>query len=161
MKNFKILILTLGSPSKSYHKDIISLSKKNSKFPIDILHLKKEQIPPDPSDTQILSILESEGEVIEKVLKKSDYVIALDIDDANARGCTQIPLSANPQKRLKQALQSAKNLGKTRLVFLVGSSYGMSEKTKKSADFILSFGKITLNHQIVPPIIIKLLNVTL
>ncbi len=150
MKDFKILILTVGSPSKAYHKDIMSISKKKSNIPIDLLHLKKEQIPPDPSDAQILSILESEGDAIKKVLKKSDYVVALDI---GAR--------FRDKNGLKKALQSAKNLGKTRIVFLVGSSYGMSEKTKNSADFILSFGKITLNHQILPPIISELLNITL
>ena len=45
-------------------------------------------------------------------------------------------------------LKEVKNMGKSSACFLIGSSFGISQKVKDKADFKLSMGKMTFPHHL-------------
>ena len=45
-------------------------------------------------------------------------------------------------------LKDVKNSGKSSACFLIGSSFGISQKVKDKADFRLSMGKMTFPHHL-------------
>ena len=89
---------------------------------------------PDYLYLDIAIALPKEEEKILPLLK--GRVIALAIEGKN--------LSS---EEFSKTFQKYKEQGVSEITFLIGSSYGLSEKIKKSADFLLSFSKMTFPHQ--------------
>lgn len=86
-------------------------------------------------------ILQAEGkEIIEKI---SGYVILLDI---NGREVSS--------EEMATKLENIQNRNST-ITFIIGGSYGVSEEIKKKADERLSFGKITLPHNLARVVLLE------
>lgn len=47
------------------------------------------------------------------------------------------------------------SLSNSEITFIIGGSYGVSEKVKEQADFRLSFGKITLPHNLARVVLVE------
>ena len=88
----------------------------------------------EPSEKEKEKILQEEGKRI--LAKVEGCVVALDIDG------TQLT-STQLSQRL-EALQQKFSC----LTFVVGGSYGLSQEVKNATQLRLSFGKITLPHQL-------------
>lgn len=80
----------------------------------------------------------AEGELILAALSASDYVALLD-----ERGET--PTSV----QFADFIQKTMLTGKKRLVFVVGGPYGFSDAVYSRADKLVSFSKMTFNHEMI------------
>lgn len=152
----EILIITVGAPSKEYHKKIIEDKLKLHNNKIKILNLKEVYTPAKSNEKEIFIILEKESENIIKIINKEDYKIILDISSQNL--LVKDKSVYGNGINLKDIIKKAKDASKKRLVFIIGSSFGLSEKIKKLSDFSLSLGNLTLNHQIVPALLLEILD---
>ena len=89
--------------------------------------IREEKLPDRPSPGEIRLALDKEGARMLEALPNRVCGIALCIE-GDARGCSAF-------------------------AFMIGSSNGLSETVKKSADFKLSFSKMTFPHQLMQVIL--------
>ena len=141
-----IKLITLGKIKEQYFKDaILEYSKRITRFDkIEIVELNDLSIPENPSEKEIDKILDSEAYQILNKINQDDYLFVLAIEgqliDSN---------------QLSESIRNIKIEGHSNIVFVIGSSYGLSEKVKQRADKLISFGKITLPHQLIRVVLVE------
>lgn len=101
-----------------------------------VTELAENRLPDKPSEAQIRSALEEEAGRIFTAAGNS-AVVALCIEG-----------EAVPSERLAELLRSAAVSGTSAISFVIGSSYGLSERVKKKADLRLSMSAMTFPHQL-------------
>lgn len=131
-------IICVGRLSKSFLRDgCDEYIKRIAPFAkIGITEIAEERLGDAPSDRQISSALQKEGARILEKIPKGSYVIAMCIE---GRELSSLQLS--------EKLEALKNTNSS-VTFIIGSSFGLAKEVKERADFLLSFGKITLPHQL-------------
>ncbi len=140
----KIKIICVGKIKEISLTNLIDeYLKRLSKFiNVEIIELKEVNLK-SLSEKDIDSSLKIEGENILNHIKKDDYVISLCIE---GKMFDSLELS-NSIDELKK---SSKNI-----VFIIGSSYGLSEEVKRRSNLKLSFSKMTFPHQLMRLILLE------
>jgi 23S rRNA (pseudouridine1915-N3)-methyltransferase len=109
--------------------------KRLSRFgKVSLVSLPEAPLPPNPSQALIAQALEKEAASALALLKPSDYLFLVDI---HAPQVTSATFAA----AIGKALSSKGNL-----VFLFGSSYGLSDTLRKRADVSFSLSALTFTH---------------
>lgn len=126
-----IKIICIGKIKEDYLKAAITeYLKRLSKYTkIEIIEL------PDENTKEIEQCKELEGEKILKQLKERDYVITLEIE-GNSLSSTEFAYK----------IEQAESKGN--IVFIIGGSYGLSNKVKTRSNQKISFSKMTFPHQL-------------
>ncbi len=134
-----ITVICLGKLKESYLKDAIQeYSKRISAYgKLTITELSPVKLPDNPTPTQIEVALEKEAEEIIKKTPSNAFVIPL---------CVEGTLKSSEE--LASKFNEISLSGKSNIVFIIGSSFGLSEKIKKQSDLKLSFSKMTFPHQL-------------
>lgn len=135
----KIKIVTVGKLKEKYLKDgIAEYSKRISRFAtIEIIELADEKTPDRASDSENAKILDVEGNRILSKIGDREFVVALAIEGKT--------LSS---EELSKQLEQASINGFSTLTFVIGGSLGLSKEVKKRANLSVSFGRLTLPHQL-------------
>ncbi len=131
----KIKIIALGKIKEKFLKDGIDefLKRLSPYASIEIIELQPVEIK---DENLIQKALEQEGNKILENIKPNSYVITLEIlgkqlsSEGFAQKINEISIS-----------------GISELVFIIGSSYGISPIVSQRADFKLSISKMTFLHQ--------------
>ena len=134
-----IKIIATGDLKESYLRDAIKEYQKRlgAWCKIEEIILKEEKLPDNPTKAQIDKALElEEKKILEKISSKS-YVIAMCVEGKQ--------LSS---EELAEKISSVTISGKSELVFIIGSSFGLSNGIKNIADYKLSISKLTFPHQL-------------
>jgi len=134
-----IKIIATGDLKEAYLREAIREYQKRlgAWCKIEEIILKEEKLPDNPSQAQIDKALESEEKkILEKISPKA-YVIAMCVEGKQ--------LSS---EELSAKITEITNLGKSEIVFIIGSSFGLSKKVKDVSDFKLSVSKLTFPHQL-------------
>lgn len=133
-----ITILCVGKIKERFFRDALDeYIKRLSRFAkIDIVEIKDEKIPDNASEKEENAILEKEGDAILAKIPKNSIVAAMCIEGAEISSTT---LAA----KMKDIFME-----KSHMTFIIGGSLGLAERVKKTADLRISFGKITLPHQL-------------
>lgn len=103
---------------------------------ISVIEVREEKLPAHASRADEENVITKEGRAILDRIGKGDYVIALDIDGRS--------LSS---EELASRLAEIPFTNST-VDFIIGGSLGLSGEVKSRAQLRLSFGKITLPHQL-------------
>ncbi|MBS4761416.1 23S rRNA (pseudouridine(1915)-N(3))-methyltransferase RlmH [Carnobacteriaceae bacterium zg-ZUI252] len=103
----------------------------------DIIEVNDEKTPDNASQKEEERILETEGQKILAKITDTDYVIALAIEGELVTS-----------EKIAETIEECALYGKSRIVFIIGGSLGLSPLVKKRADRLMSFGRITLPHQL-------------
>lgn len=132
-----INIICVGKiKEKFFTAAIDEYSKRLSRFvKFNITEVPDEKIPDNASEKEEERIKEKEGKAILSKIKDS-YVIAMCIEG------TEMSSEALAAK-IEEISMRASNIA-----FIIGGSLGLSDEVKSRADMRLSFGKITLPHQL-------------
>lgn len=135
----KIKIIALGKLKEKYLSDAMrEYEKRLSGFcKLEIAEIEPERLPDDPSPAQIAAALEAEAEKIFAKIPPGSAVTALCIEGRE--------LSSEELSKTVGELCSG---GAGTLVFILGSSYGLSERVKNAARLRLSMSKMTFPHQL-------------
>lgn len=134
-----IKIIATGDLKESYLREAIKEYQKRlgAWCKIEEIILKEERLPDNPTQAQIDKALEcEEKKILEKISPKA-YVIAMCVEGKQ--------LSS---EELASKITDITNLGKSELIFIIGSSFGLSKKVKEVSDFKLSVSKLTFPHQL-------------
>ena len=131
---FKIVVV--GKIKEDYFRDAIAeYTKRISRFAqVKIVEVSESTFNGIPNAAETEKILSAEGQNI--LQKVEGCLVALDIDGQELSS-TQL---ADQIDRLTQRFST--------ITFVIGGSYGLSSEVKARADLRLSFGKITLPHQL-------------
>ena len=128
-----ITILCVGKLKEKYWADAAAeYVKRLSKYCALQIDELKESSPAE------------EGAAILKRIKKEDHVIALEISGAE----TDSPGFAGMMAGLSVS-------GKSKVVFIIGGSDGLSGDVGDRADSLLSFSKMTFPHQLMRVILLE------
>lgn len=91
----------------------------------------------NPSQSQIDAALEKEAQAIEKQIPSGAHIIAMCIEGSH-----------KSSEDLARSFGDIALRGKSKICLIIGSSFGLSERLKKSADERLSMSKMTFPHHL-------------
>lgn len=141
----QITLISVGNLKENYLKDAAAEYKKriSAYARIDEVEIKEERINNENDQTEIARALDTEAEKILSAIPKGATKIALCVEG------TQYSSEA-----LADVVRSCENAS-GKLSFIIGSSHGLSDKVKKSADIKLSVSKMTFPHQLMRVILLE------
>ena len=142
----KIKIVTVGKLKEKYLKDgIAEYSKRISRFAaVEMIELADEKTPDRASDSENEKILNLEGNRILTKIGDREFVVVLAIEGK----------TLSSEEFSKQLEQASIN-GYSTLTFVIGGSLGLSPQVKKRANLSLSFGRLTLPHQLMRLVLVE------
>ena len=142
----KIKVVTVGKLKEKYLKDgIAEYTKRISRFAkLEVIELADEKTPDKASELENQKILETEGERILSKVGGRDFVVVLAIEGKT--------LSS---EEFSKQLEQASIKGYSTLTFIIGGSLGLAPVVKNRANLSVSFGRLTLPHQLMRLVLVE------
>ena len=140
----KVNIVAVGKIKEKFIKDAIEEYKKRlSKFcTLNIIEID-ECVAKVENEASIKKSIDVESDaILEKI--KSGYVVALAIDGNEFSTID-----------LYKKIEDINISGVSEINFIIGGSYGLSDKVKQKSDLRLSFSKLTFPHQLFRVILLE------
>ena len=136
---FDITLIVMGKLKEKFYLSAAAEYQKRLKgyCSFKIVELPEHRLPEDPSPAEIQTGLDKEAELIFQKIPKGAWLCIFTPEG-------KILSSEEFAGKLKEV----KNMGKSSACFLIGSSFGISQKVKDKADFKLSMGKMTFPHHL-------------
>lgn len=134
----KITLIALGKLKEKYLTEAVKeYSKRLSAYcKLEIIELEPIRLSDKPSDAEICNALEKETDIILKKIPQGSEVITLCVEGKS--------LSSN---EFASKIERIANMGKG-ITFIIGSSYGLSDRIKKMSGLRLSVSEMTFPHQL-------------
>lgn len=134
----KINIIAVSGLKEKYLRDAAAeYQKRLSGFcNLTVTEIEPVKLSEKPSAAEIASALSKEAESIIKKISKSGTVITLCIEGKQYSS-----------EEFADLLEKETDIGNN-ITFIIGSSYGLSDKIKQLSSLKLSFSKMTFPHQL-------------
>lgn len=141
-----IKLITVGKLKEKYLTEgIAEYTKRLSRFcKVQVVELIDEKTPENASEAQNNQIMAKEGERIQAKIGSRDYVIVLAIEGKQF-----------PSEEFSQKLEAVAVNGYSDITFIIGGSLGLSKEIKQRANLKMSFGLLTLPHQLMRLVLIE------
>lgn len=142
----KVKLVTVGKLKEKYLKDgIAEYSKRLSRFAkVEMVELPDEKTPDKASPAENQQIMEKEAERILGKIADRDFVVVLAIEGQQF-----------PSEKFSQILQDTTTKGFSDITFVIGGSLGLAPSVKKRANLLMSFGQLTLPHQLMRLVLVE------
>ena len=146
LKMLNVNIICVGKIKESFFRDAIEEYSKrlNSYCSLNIIELKDEKIPNNPSEKDNQIIKEKEGSNILSHIKKDTYIICLDLKGKQYTS-----------EEFSQKINNISNNISSSITFIIGGSLGISQNVLKKANESISFSKMTFPHQLFRVILLE------
>ena len=133
-----VKLIALGNLKEGYLREAFSeYSKRLSGLcRFELIELKEYKLPDSPSDGEIDAALGDEAKRILPLLPPRAYKIALCVEGK------QLSSEAFAEKIEKAAASHGE------IIFVIGSSHGLSDKVKSACDARMSISEMTFPHQL-------------
>ncbi len=140
-----ITIIAVGTVKEAYLRGgVQEYMKRLTPYCIPgIVEIAEEKLPMNPSPEQIKQGMEKEGERIIKALPKSSRIVCLCVEGKELDSVS-----------FAKSVKKWEEEGGSRLTFIIGGSYGLSEEVKKLG-VPVSFSKLTFPHQLMRMILLE------
>ena len=140
-----VTIITVGSLKEGYLREAVAEYKKRlSQYArVEEIELKEERINDENNRAEIESALSKEADKIIAAIPKDALKIALCVEGKQYTS-----------EELAKLVGDGNDRG-GKIAFIIGSSYGLSEKVKKECDVRLSFSKLTFPHQLMKVVLFE------
>jgi 23S rRNA (pseudouridine1915-N3)-methyltransferase len=141
-----IRIIAVGKLKEKYWQDAVKEYRKRMEpyTKVEIVEIGEEKLPEHPSAAEIKLALTKEGESIRRQIPPSSYVI-----------CLAIKGKMLSSEELSDFISRQTLQGHSKIVFIIGSSYGLSQEVLGDGDFLLSFSPMTFPHQMMRVILLE------
>ena len=132
-------LIVLGKLKEKYMKDFSAEYEKrlSAYCKLTVTELEPVKLSDNPSQSEINNALSKETQMITAKIPKNSYVFSMCIEGK------QLSSEEFSQKMDDIALS-----GKSNVVFIIGSSFGLSDEVKKMSDFKFSMSKMTFPHKL-------------
>ncbi|MCM3762819.1 23S rRNA (pseudouridine(1915)-N(3))-methyltransferase RlmH [Alkalihalobacillus oceani] len=141
-----ITILAVGKLKEKYLKQgIAEYTKRLSAYAkLDIIEIPDEKAPENlsPADSELIK--QKEGAKLLAKIPDDAHVIALAIDG-----------KMKSSEELADIIDKLATYGKSKVVFVIGGSLGLSNEVMERANESLSFSKMTFPHQLMRLILLE------
>ena len=137
----KIRIIAMGKLTEKYARDAAAdyIGRIARRFDVTVVEPKSESLSQNPTENEIKNALEAEEKRIRAEIPQRAYVVAMCVEGKQ--------LSSEELAEIFARTASGEG-GKNELCFIIGSSHGLAEGVKKSADLRLSVSKMTFPHEL-------------
>lgn len=134
----RVTIIALGKLKEKYLTDAVKeYTKRLTRYcDLTVCELEPVRLSDKPSQAEISAALEKEAEMIFKKIPTGNQVISLCVEGKEITS-----------HDLAEKVKLSSNMGQN-ITFIIGSSYGLSERIKKSSDLRLSLSQMTFPHQL-------------
>lgn len=141
-----IKIITVGKLKEKYLKmGIDKYTKRLGAYcKIELIEVPDEKAPEKLSEAEMLQVKEKEGERILAKIPENAYVFALAIEGKQ-----------RTSEEFSKEIEQLGIQGKSNLVFVIGGSLGLSQAVMKRSNTPISFGKMTLPHQLMRLVLVE------
>ncbi len=135
----KIKLIVVGKLKEKYLKEGIAEYQKrmSTMLPVEMIELADEKIPENPSEKEIEAVKNREGEKILSRIDEGDKLVILAIQG-----------KLFSSEELAVLVKDSEIYGTRNLVFVIGGSLGLSNNVYRRSNVQLSFGRMTLPHQL-------------
>ena len=142
----KIKIICVGKLKEKYFRDAIAeYQKRLSRFAkVELVQVPDEKAPERLSAAEQERVKETEGQAILNKIKDKEYVYV-----------TAIKGQEKSSEEFAQELKELATYGHSDVTFVIGGSLGTSPAVNQRADVLLSFGKLTMPHQLMRVVLIE------
>ncbi|MCP3775214.1 23S rRNA (pseudouridine(1915)-N(3))-methyltransferase RlmH [Paenibacillus sp. MZ04-78.2] len=141
-----IQIIAVGKLKETYLVQGIAeyVKRLGAYAKVQIIEVPDEKAPESMSAAEEVQVRQREGERILAKLHGDAYVVALAIDGK--------PLSS---EELARQVQDLATYGRSHMAFVIGGSLGLAPEVLARADLKLSFGRMTLPHQLMRLVLVE------
>lgn len=141
-----IQIITVGKLKEKYLiQGIAEYTKRLSAYAkITIVEVPDEKAPEILSEAEMVQVKQKEGERILAKVADDVHMIALAIEGQQ-----------KSSEQFAEGLDCLATYGKSKVAFVIGGSLGLSEAVLKRSNEKLSFGKLTLPHQLMRLVLVE------
>ncbi len=132
-------LIVLGKLKEKYMKDFVTEYEKrlSAYCKLTVTELEPVKLSDNPSQSEIDNALNKETQMITAKIPKNSYVFSMCIEGKQMSS-----------EELSQKLEDIALSGKSSVVFIIGSSFGLSDDIKKMSDFKFSMSKMTFPHKL-------------
>lgn len=134
-----ITVIALGRLKEDYLKSAVNeYSKRISPYGrLTLTELSPQKLSDSPSEAEINAALSKEADEIFKKIPSGAFVISLCVEGVK-----------KSSEALAAQFKKCALSGKSNIVFIIGSSYGLAPSVKEKSDLKLSFSDMTFPHQL-------------
>ncbi|TBL77434.1 23S rRNA (pseudouridine(1915)-N(3))-methyltransferase RlmH [Paenibacillus thalictri] len=142
----QVQIVAVGKLKESYLvQGIAEYTKRLGPYAkLQMVEVPDEKAPETMSPAEERQVREREGERILAALRPEVYVVALAIDGKT--------LSS---EELAERMQELATYGRSQVAFVIGGSLGLAPAVLARAELKLSFGRMTLPHQLMRLVLVE------
>lgn len=134
-----VTILCVGKLKEAYWRDACAEYQKRlgTYCRIQLVEVAEERIADNPSAAQIAATIEAEGDRLLSHITADCQVVALCIEGKEL-----------DSPHLSQYIQKTAVSGVSKIAFVIGGSWGLSDRVKSRANLQLSMSPMTFPHQL-------------
>ena len=142
----RVNIIAVGKLKEKYLRDACDeyLKRLKAFAKVNLIEINEYKSTDNPSEAEIEAVKEKEGEAIISKIPKGSYVIPMCIEG------TQLSSEGIAEKIGEITVGISNDI-----TFIIGGSFGLSDKVKSLGKLKLSFGKITLPHQLMRVVLLE------
>ena len=134
-----VTLICIGKLKEQYLRDAVAeyVKRLSALCKLSIIELPAEKLSDNPSQKEIENALESEGKKILEKIPKGAYVYTMCIEGKQ-----------KTSEELSREMEDLAVRGFGSVAFIIGGSFGLSEKVKAASNYRLSMSKMTFPHQV-------------
>lgn len=134
-----VQLIVLGKLKEKYMKDFSSEYEKrlSAYCKLTVTELEPVKLSDNPSQSEIDNALNKETQMIMAKIPRNSYVFSMCIEGKQMSS-----------EELSQKMDDIALSGKSSVVFIIGSSFGLSDEIKRMSDFKFSMSKMTFPHKL-------------
>ncbi len=142
----KVTIIAVGKLKEKYLRDACAeyLKRLGVYAKVNVVEVGEERCSDNPSSTEIENVKQKEGQRIIAKIPKASFVVPMCIEG------TQYSSEDFAKK-----IEATAVAGNGEITFIIGGSFGLSDEVKTLGKLKLSFGKLTLPHQLMRVVLLE------
>lgn len=140
-----VTVIAVGKLKESYLRDGCSeyIKRLGAYAKVNVVEINEERVSDNPSQSEIDRVIQKEGERIISKIPKGSVVIPL---------CIEGREYSSPD--FSQLVETV-SMQSSSVCFVIGGSFGLSDTVKAMGKYKLSFGKMTLPHQLARMVLLE------
>ncbi|WP_294778726.1 23S rRNA (pseudouridine(1915)-N(3))-methyltransferase RlmH [uncultured Eubacterium sp.] len=142
----KVTVIAVGKLKEKYLRDACAeyLKRLGVYAKVNVVEVNEERCSDNPSGTEIENVKQKEGQRIIAKIPKGSFVVPMCIEG------TQYSSEDFAKK-----IEATAVAGNGEITFIIGGSFGLSDEVKALGKLKLSFGKLTLPHQLMRVVLLE------